>query len=91
MTPDGYIEQWGQSATVNATTGVAVATFPIPFPTGCLSVQISEVTSSTTGNSGVKSWGVSMDTLTKTGVSGILDVTGGAAISEFFIYRAIGR
>lgn len=90
-TPDGYIEQWGQSAVANSSTGVAVATFPIPFPTECLSVQISEVTNSTTGNSGVKSWGVRVDTLTNTGVSGVLDVTGGAATGEFFIYRVIGR
>lgn len=90
-TPDGYIEQWGQSAVANSSTGIAVATFPVPFPTECLSVQISEVTGTQTGNSGVQSWGVRLDTLTKTGVSGILDVTGGAATGEFFIYRVIGR
>ncbi|WP_436856773.1 gp53-like domain-containing protein [Citrobacter tructae] len=70
---------------------MAVATFPVPFPTECLTVQIGEVTSTQTGNSGVKSWGVSLDTLTKTGVSGVMDVTGSPATGEFFIYRAIGR
>lgn len=89
--PDGYIEQWGQSAVANSTTGIAVATFSIPFPTECLSVQINEVTKSTSGNSGVKSWGLCQDTISKTGVSGILNVTGSPATGEFFLYNAIGR
>lgn len=89
--PDGYIEQWGQSAVANSTTGIAVATFSIPFPTECLSVQINEVTKSTSGNSGVKSWGLCQDTINKTGVSGILNVTGSSATDEFFTYRALGK
>lgn len=90
-TPDGFIEQWGQSAVANSSTGVAVATFPVPFPSECLSVQINEVTNSSSGVSGVKSWGLCADTISKTGVSGILNVTGSPATGEYFIYRVIGR
>lgn len=90
-TPDGFIEQWGQSAVANSSTGVAVATFPVPFPSECLSVQINEVTKSSSGVSGVKSWGLCADTISKTGVSGILNVTGSPATGEYFIYRVIGR
>lgn len=90
-TPDGYIEVWGQSAIANSTTGIATASFTIPFPSECLSVQINEVTNSSSGVSGVKSWGLCADTISKTGVSGILNVTGSPATGEFFLYKAIGR
>lgn len=90
-TPDGYIEVWGQSAIANSTTGIATASFTIPFPSECLSVQINEVTNSSSGVSGVKSWGLCADTISKTGVSGILNVTGSPATGELFLYKAIGR
>lgn len=90
-TPDGYIEVWGDSSVANTSTGIAVATFPVPFPNECLSVQINEVTNVASGVSGVKSWGLARDTISKTGVSAILNVTGSPATGEFFVYRAIGR
>lgn len=90
-TPDGFIEVWGESATASSSTGIAVATFPIPFPNQCLNVVINEVTNVSSGVSGVKAWGLCKDTISKTGVSGILNVTGSPATGEFFIFRALGR
>ncbi|WP_097295594.1 phage tail protein [Escherichia coli] len=90
-TPDGFIEVWGDSSVTNTSTGIAVATFPVPFPNECLSVMINEVTNVASGISGVKSWGLARDTISKTGVSAILNVTGSPAAGEFFVYRAIGR
>ncbi|HID4643416.1 phage tail protein [Enterobacter hormaechei subsp. xiangfangensis] len=90
-TPDGYIEIWGGSAAANTTTGLATAIFAIPFPVECLNVTINEVTNSSSGISGVKSWGLCLDTVSKTGFSAILNVTGSPATGEFFVYRAIGR
>lgn len=90
-TPDGFIEVWGYSSVANTSTGIAVATFPVPFPNECLSVMINEVTNVASGVSGVKSWGLARDTMSKTGVSAILNVTGSPAAGEFFVYRAIGR
>lgn len=90
-TPDGFIEVWGESATANSSTGIAIATFPIPFPNQCLSVVINEVTNVSSGASGVKAWGLCKDTISKNGVSAILNVTGGPAVGEFFSFRALGR
>ena len=90
-TPDGFIEVWGESTVANSSTGVAVATFPLPFPNECVSVIINEVTNIPSGVSGVKSWGLARDTISKTGVSAILNVTGSPAVGEYFVYHAIGR
>ena len=90
-TPDGFIEVWGESTVASTSTGVAVATFPLPFPNECVSVIINEVTNIASGVSGVKSWGLARDTISKTGVSAILNVTGSPAVGEYFVYRAIGR
>lgn len=84
-TPDGYIEQWGVSPA--AVNGTATVTFPIPFPDSCQTIQLTEVTSSTTGLSGVISWGLSTDTITKTGFSAKASVS----TSESLNWRALGK
>ncbi len=84
-TPDGYIEQWGVSQA--AVNGTATVTFPIPFPNSCQTIQLTEVTSSTTGLSGVISWGLSTDTITKTGFSAKASVS----TSESLNWRALGK
>ena len=84
-TPDGYIEQWGVSPA--AVNGTATVTFPIPFPNSCQTIQLTEVTSSTTGLSGVISWGLSTDTITKTGFSAKASVS----TSESLNWRALGK
>ena len=84
-TPDGYIEQWGVSpAAVNGTANI---TFPIPFPDSCQTIQLTEVTSSSTGSSGVISWGLSTETITKTGFSAKASVS----TSESLNWRALGK
>lgn len=90
-TPDGIIEVWGMSGTVNSITGIAVAVFPIPFPNECLDIKISEITNQAVGYTSVKAWGLSLDTVSKTGFSGLLNTVGGSAGGELFSYRAIGR
>ncbi|EFN5457320.1 phage tail protein [Escherichia coli] len=84
-TPDGYIEQWGVSPA--AVNGTATVTFPIPFPDSCQTIQLTEVTSSTTGSSGVISWGLSTDTITKTGFSAKASMS----TSESLNWRALGK
>lgn len=84
-TPDGYIEQWGVSPA--AVNGKATVTFPIPFPDSCQTIQLTEVTSSTTGLSGVISWGLSTDTITKTGFSAKASMS----TSESLNWRALGK
>lgn len=84
-TPDGYIEQWGVSPA--AVNGTATVTFPIPFPDSCQTIQLTEVTSSTTGLSGVISWGLSTDTITKTGFSAKASVS----TSESLNWRTLGK
>lgn len=84
-TPDGYIEQWGVSPA--AVNGTATVTFPIPFPDSCQTIQLTEVTSSTTGLSGVISWGLSTDTITKTGFSAKASMS----TSESLNWRALGK
>lgn len=84
-TPDGYIEQWGTSPT--AVEGVATVTFPIPFPNLCQTIQLTEITNSLTGSQGVISWGLSKDTITKTGFSAQASIS----TTEAMNWRALGR
>lgn len=84
-TPDGYIEQWGVSPA--AVNGTATVTFPIPFPDSCQTIQLTEVTLSTTVSSVVISWGLSTDTITKTGFSAKASVS----TSESLNWRALGK
>ncbi|HGY3717801.1 TPA: phage tail protein [Citrobacter gillenii] len=89
--PDGYIEMWGVSSIADPTTGFATATFPIPFPRECLSVDINEVTNTTLGPSGVRGWGLNLDSISKTSVTAVLNTTGGIATGEIFSFRALGK
>lgn len=84
-TPDGYIEQWGVSPA--AVNGTATVTFPIPFPDSCQTIQLTEVTLSTTVSSVVISWGLSTDTITKTGFIAKASVS----TSESLNWRALGK
>ncbi|HFI6420567.1 TPA: hypothetical protein ACGRST_001575 [Escherichia coli] len=84
-TPDGYIEQWGTSP--SAVAGVASITFPIPFPNSCQSIQLTEITSASAGVAGVLSWGLSTDTITKTGFSALAN----KSTTESMNWRAIGK
>lgn len=43
----GLIIQWGATASLTAATGGQVTTFPIAFPTACVSVVMSRVTAAT--------------------------------------------
>ncbi|WP_376784307.1 gp53-like domain-containing protein [Atlantibacter subterraneus] len=83
-TVDGYIEQWGTSA--SAVAGQVTVTFPIPFPSSCESVQLTEISGGAPG-SGTISWGVNPN-FTKTGFSAVSTNT---AVAEPVIWRALGK
>lgn len=84
-TPDGYIEQWGTSP--SAVSGAATVTFPIPFPNSCQTIQLTEITSSSVGTPGVISWGLSAETMTKTGFRAQASMS----TTEFVNWRALGK
>ena len=85
-TPDGYIEQWGTSP--SAVAGIVNVTFPIPFPNSCQTIQLTEVTASSVDSGGVLSWGLSHDTITKTGFSAKANMSN---TTESIRWRALGK
>lgn len=84
-TPDGYIEQWGTSPT--AVAGATTVTFNIPFPNSCQTIQLTEITNSSSGSPGVISWGLSTETMTKTGFRAKASIS----TTEAMNWRALGR
>ncbi|WP_313048800.1 gp53-like domain-containing protein [Atlantibacter subterraneus] len=84
QTADGYIEQWGTSA--GAVSGRATVTFPIPFPSACESIQLTEISGGSPGD-GTISWGLN-PAFTKTGFSAVSTNT---FVAEPVMWRALGK